>query len=171
MTLTSVSIIALDNPASEKLTVDELFSERLSEAIRCSKKSGKEVAASAGIDAGYLSNLKGGKRPMPSVPVVKALSDALGVRADWLATGDPPMFSGETVKEPTVQYGLARAEMPQSILNRELSEAGTPLSVLSELRSEIIRCIQTGDPPPPRLLPLIGEIEAIVIKVGTKRKG
>lgn len=179
MTLTGVRIIALDNSASEKLPVDGLFSERLTEAIASSGLSGKVIAERAGIDAGYLSNLKGGKRPMPSVPVIKALSDALEVRVDWLASGELPMRHSSSVGKPVADYLSKRSELTQATPRGGLTlpmgvssppRSETPLCVLNEIRSEIIRCIETGAPPPPRLLPLIGQIEAIVVELGTKRK-
>lgn len=63
----------------------------------------KEIAAAAGIDAGYLSNLKQGKRAKPSAPVTRSLASALSVPYDWLATGaGSPRL---TVKEDPATYG------------------------------------------------------------------
>lgn len=45
------------------------------------------------------------------------------------------------------------------------SNVGTPLMVISEIRAEIIDCIERGGPPSPRLLALIGEIEAVLVEM------
>lgn len=156
--------IDLDNPATEKLPQGEIFAARLSEAMARSNLSGKEIAAAAGIDAGYLSNLKKGKRPPPSAPVTKSLAAALGVSEDWLASGEGPVYAASRVAGAIGFYGAQKELSGTRLIDRD-SNVGTPLMVISEIRAEIIDCIERGGPPSPRLLALIGEIEAVLVEM------
>lgn len=70
-----------------------MFSDRLHEARSARGLSQRELADAAckadpsvvGIDHSRISNWETGQRPMPSLPKLLALSEALGVEHLWLA--------------------------------------------------------------------------------------
>jgi transcriptional regulator with XRE-family HTH domain len=155
----------MDNLAIEKLPEDKNFSERLSQAIEMCPLKGKEIAERAGIDPGYLSNLKQGKRAAPSGPVAKALAAALDVSVQWLVAGEGPMGKSQLVR-------CFDLEDTAKVLSQTIDKDSVYLQLhhISMIRHEIIECIQNEKPPPSTLLAEIGQLEAFLVNVSSQMR-
>lgn len=109
-----------------------LFSERLSEAILRAGRSNKEIAAQAGIDAGYLSNLKQGKRSTPSSLVIRALAATLNVSEAWLSgVSDDPVPSS-SVREPGLYLKLGQTDRRLPEATKGSQPSSDPFSQMSD---------------------------------------
>lgn len=74
------------------------FSVRLHLSRRDLKMNQKELAAQAGVRAGYISELETGSADNPTLKVIESLAKALGVRPEYLAGWtDDPLGEGDIV--------------------------------------------------------------------------
>lgn len=55
-----------------------------------------KLANLTGLDKGYISNLRSGKRENPSDDVVQKIADVLKVNVVWMLTGQGEMFAAST---------------------------------------------------------------------------
>ncbi len=129
----------------------QLFSERLARAIKDSPLKAKEIAEKAGIDAGYLSDLPSGKKPLPSRTILKSLAESLNVPATWLVGLDLEEDRPGALRVAEKQF-VAASE--HNVLPRAISTIrsdGTPIEIISEIRAEVHDLILNGPAPSLRL--------------------
>lgn len=99
------SVVAVDTRSS--------FGQRLREAIEASGKKAYIIEKAAGVGKGHTSKLMSGKRgKQPSEDLVRRLSQALGVRQEWLGSGEGPMRPTPATDPP---YLRNRPEWPEAL--------------------------------------------------------
>lgn len=84
------------------------FGERIRAARDERGWSASDLAREAGVDASLISTYESGKRKEPAAPYLVKLSKALGVTAEWLLTGEGPMFRDDDVAEGPIDAGFRR---------------------------------------------------------------
>ena len=77
--------------ARQRTKAGSAFGERLLGAIRNAGLSMYALEQAAGLSDGYVGRLVRGARTMPRAATLDAIADALGVRREWLRTGEGAM--------------------------------------------------------------------------------
>lgn len=73
------------------------FADRLKIALN--QRSGRSIALKAGVSTSVFSQYMTGKT-QPALPHLVALAKALGVKVEWLATGEGPMSADSPPPRP-----------------------------------------------------------------------
>lgn len=82
---------------------------RLNHALEVSKVKASDLARAAGVDRGYISLLRSGKRLNPSPEIANAIANHLGCDVDWLLTGAGSATESSVV-EPNADYVMRRTQ-------------------------------------------------------------
>lgn len=100
------------------------FSQRFSDAIKHSGLKSKEIASKSSVSAGYISDLKSGKKDNPSSENVKKFSDILGCDCEWLLTGLGEMHEGYRRKKLAAAASGKRSAAIEAGLEDEIEALG-----------------------------------------------
>lgn len=96
------------------------FSDRFQLALKRSGKKLKEIAEDADVSAGYVSDLKSGKKAKPSRVVVEKFSKILQCDTQWLLNGVGEMHEGHRQQQLLVKSTEARAAAVSAGLDQEI---------------------------------------------------
>ena len=102
------------------------FSERFSREIKRSGIKGKEIASIAGVSAGYISDLRTGKKSNPSHEAVKKFSKILQCDFHYLLTGELRTRQDELMRQAESKREIAldsRLEEKIKMILLEMSES------------------------------------------------
>lgn len=100
------------------------FSKRFSAAIKHSGLKSKEIASKASVSAGYISDLKSGKKDNPSSENVKKFSEILGCDYEWLLTDLGEMHEGYRRKKSLAAASGKRSAAIEAGLEEEIEALG-----------------------------------------------
>jgi transcriptional regulator with XRE-family HTH domain len=76
------------------------FAKRLETAMAAAKKSPTRTEREAGLQRGYISQVRSGKIRSPNPETCKLIADYLGVGFEWLAIGRGPMHANGWAPTP-----------------------------------------------------------------------
>lgn len=93
------------------VSVDEGIGKRLAEVVKDLKVSRRALARRAGLKSETHVTLIISGRLVPTLPTLRALARAGGVRVAWLAFGDGPKKGPETVPSTVADEAVRLLEM------------------------------------------------------------
>jgi transcriptional regulator with XRE-family HTH domain len=96
------------------------FSNRFQSALKRSGIKLKDVAAKADLSAGYISDLKSGKKGSPSREVVEKFSEILQCDAKWLFSGRGEMYEGHRQQQALSKSAEVRSAAIAAGLDQEI---------------------------------------------------
>jgi len=109
----------------------KIFSDRLSDEMKDAGLTQTALATRCGVAQSRVSAwLKGESRPQPRT--LEAIANSLGVRAEWLLTGQ-----GERLNEESERIGEAVRRTLPILSNDAANEPDAPLSSLEQLATEL----------------------------------